>query len=234
MNKQNLSIELQMCIREALQSGDAVKIHGCIDKVKDNLPLLGNDQEAIPNLLGLYRLLEFEGRNDEALDCLEKVSQVSADDMYLQSKLLRETGLCHMRMNQKGKGLDALQRALNIAKDNNNHQEIIVTSLFLGKYYFAEKDWTQSLEYFNDQIKHARIIHDIPNEAEGYLWIGSVFYQQKQYNLALDNWRTAEELAVDSHHLPLIYRTGIKRCKVYLEMNKIKLAKEIISSLSTL
>lgn len=79
-----------------------------------------------------------------------------------------------------------------------------------------------------------RIIHDIPNEAEGYLWIGSVFYKQKQYNLALDNWRTAEELAVDSHHLPLIYRTGIKRCKVYLEMNKIELAKEIIDGLSTL
>ena len=135
---------------------------------------------------------------------------------------------------RKEKGLDALQRALNMAKENNYHQEIIVTSLLLGKYYFTEKDWTQSLDYFNDQIKHARIIHDIPNEAEGYLWIGSVFYKQKQYNLALDNWRTAEELAVDSHHLPLIYRTGIKRCKVYLEMDKIELTKEIIDGLSTL
>lgn len=141
MNKQNLSIELQMCIEEALHSGDAVKIHDCIDKVKDNLPVLGNDREAIPSLLGLCRLLEFEGRNDEALDCLEKVSQISADDMYLQSILLRETGLCHMRMEQKEKGLDALQRALNMAKENNYHQEIIVTSLFLGRYFVVIRNF---------------------------------------------------------------------------------------------
>lgn len=68
-------------------------------------------------------------------------------------------------------------------------------------------------------------------ESESLYRIGCIHLFNEKYYIAIDCFREAEDLAVDCRDLFLIYQAAVKRCFVYLKLEKTNQAHEIIRNL---
>lgn len=217
-------------VQNSLESGDNVEINLCISEAQKYLTSLTNNEDLSHCHFALYHLFLFKREYETSLNHLKEALKQTSNPQRLYTLLL-EQGLCYMHMKQKENGLNAFQRAFDVACTNNDYHEMANACNLIGKYYYLEADWIKSFEYFNDMKKYAHIINNSRLKSEAHMQIGSIFYKEGKLSLALETFREAEETAVDCHNHYLAYRAAIKRCKIYWDMNKMEQVGEIIKNL---
>ena len=131
----------------------------------------------------------------------------------------------HMRNNETGKAIDALNKAIKyIPKSDNYYHAWAYSSL--SKIYYDLNDSIKCIDYANKSIKaepknvewwrYRGILHlewnnyslaaaDFdemikldPTIINGYMWKGKTFYEMKQYEQALEQYQYAAKLATRS------------------------------------
>lgn len=213
-----------------LGGGDIVEIRQMEKLLKKLLPSLTDKIDVIACNNALFNSLVFLKRNGEALEYLNNLLEMD-QEYESQYHYLQEMAGCYMRMNQKEKGLLMFQQAFDLAQKENDYWGMADISRCVALYYYLNVDFLKSMEYLSDVIHYARKAHNLPMESEAHLRMGSIFYRQKRYNLALESLREAEYLALDSKHYLFAYQATVKRCKVYMELGETKKVTEIIDTL---
>ena len=102
---------------------------------------------------------------------------------------------------------------------------------FISIYFYELQDYEQALSYLNEVIHYAKKIYNKSLESESLYRIGCIHLFNEKYYIAIDCFREAEDLAVDCRDLFLIYQAAVKRCFVYLKLEKTNQAHEIIRNL---
>lgn len=70
-------------------------------------------------------------------------------------------GLTYMRMKQQEKGLEYLKHYYSEAKNNEIYNRMADAALWLAGFFYAGKDYEQTMEYANQAIYASRKEHNL-------------------------------------------------------------------------
>jgi len=103
----------------------------------------------------LANALLLSQRNNESIKILEALlSQKNSSELKVN---INETlGLNYNQLNQIDKSIQYVEKALNIAKDNNVNYKISDLNSKLGELYLEKGDKVKAQEYFESTIKNTR------------------------------------------------------------------------------
>lgn len=220
---------LEQC-DNALRRRDKVDATLLAKRAVKLLPSLGDKKEQINCNHAIYRLLEFLKENEEALQYLNNVLAMELE-YKMKVYFLQEKALCYMRMKKKEEAFPIFQQILELAQTEKDDEMLARMSMYLAKYYHQEKDFVQSIKYWNDVIGYARKIYNLPMEASAYSSMAVIYYKMKNNSLALECLREAENLAADGGNIFYAYQTALRRCKIYMELGDMQKVCDIINSL---
>ena len=216
MEKKLDPIRLVQSAKEALDRRETIGIELELKKLQECCHLEMDIQLKFELHWLIYRMLEFLKKETEALDELENMLKEDFDN-FQKCLILKEIGLTYMRMKQQERGLEHLKRYYSEAENNSLYNIMADAALWLARFFYAEKDYEQAMEYANQAIYASRKEHNLFSDAESQLINGLIFYHKGELNLALDILREAEETAIDANALVLIQRIAISRCKIYVD-----------------
>lgn len=232
MNTEEINFLLDR-VETVLRSKNEIEAELLIKDLEVALPLVKN-QEAI-NYINNYiaQLLVLLKKDEESLCYFDALITQNKSYKYNYTGTL-EKALCLMRLGRKMEGASVLSDAFSLAKAHDDYEGAGNAARFISIYYYDQDDYDKALLYLNEVVFYAKKIHNKPMESESLYRIGCISLFQNNYNIAIDFFRESENLAVDCGNLFLIYQAAIKRCYVYLKLDKIDQIKEIIEDLSVL
>lgn len=216
--------------RETLKSRDAIRIENELNELKENSLSVKDEELKLEFQILIYNMLEFLGRNSEAI---EELGNLLGKEMKSHTKkwALREMGLVSMRMQNKEKGFEYLKAYYDNAVEDGITTEIVDASLWLTKFYYAEKDFEQSMEYSNNALYASKKDNNLFAIAESQFFNGLILYKEGKENLALEILREAEETAIDAQLWALVHRIAIARSKIYIDKQNLEAVTMIINNL---
>lgn len=220
---------LEQC-EDALWRRDKIDVKLLAKRAIKLLPSLVERKEKMNCNYAIYRLLEFLKGDEDSLQYLDNILDVELE-YDKRAWILQEKALCYMRLKRKKEAFPVFQQIWKLAQAENDSEVLAHTSRYFAKYYYLEKDFVQSVKYWNETIGYAREIHNLPMEASAYSSMAVIYYKMKRYNLALEYLREAEDLAIDGENIFYIYQTAIRRCKIYMELGNKQKVCDIINSL---
>lgn len=223
-------IKLIQSAKEALEKREAIKIEHELKKLQGIYLQITDDSLIFDFHILVYHMLEFLGRELEALEELNNTLNICSHASQ-RGIILREIGLTYMRMNQQEKGFEYLNAYYTETEANKIYNEMADASLWLARFYYAKQDYKQSMKYSNNAIYASKKENNLFAIAESQLINGLILYKEGKKNLALDILREAEETAIDTHALALIQRIAISRCKILMDKQNIEAVSMIINNL---
>lgn len=214
-----------------LKSKDEIRAALLVKELKEVLPIIENKDTL--NYMNSYiaQLLVVMKKDEEALSYYE--SLIKQDKSYKFNYIgTLEKAFCFMRLGRKEEGTSILSDAFSLAKDHDDYEGAGNAARFISLYYYEQKDYDKALLYLNEVVYNAKKIYNKSMESESLYRIGCINLFQENYNIAINYFREAENLAVDCGNLFLIYQAAIKRCFVYLKLDKMEQVKTIIEDLT--
>lgn len=227
----NIQTELLNKISDILSRRDKIEARPLCEVVENKLLSIENENEISILHYYLFKLLELREKDEDAIKYLE-LPRKQNNDLELKFTSLFHYGLCLMRLKRSEDGLSAFSELLHLAELEDNDKWKIDTHICIGKFYHQKKDWSQAIYHFNEALFYAKKCNVFSAISDLYFWIGSTFLQQDKFYLALDNFKEAEEKAVDIQNELLIYRNVIKRCDIYIKLGEIEKVNKIIDRIS--
>ena len=109
-------------------------------------------------------------------------------------------------------------------KYSSTTSPIILTSI--GLIYIELNDTTLAHNYFNEALTNAETTNSILGKAYANLGLGDLYFKQKKYNLAIDNYNISIKYYTELNDQNGIAKLLNKLGLVHLEENKIKLAEK--------
>ena len=229
MNVEEINVLLDR-VETVLRSQNKIEAEFLIKDLEAALPLVKN-QEAI-NYINNYiaQLLILLKKDAEALCYFEALIAQDKSYKYNYTGFL-EKALCLMRLGSKSEGLSAFFDTFSLAKKNDDYEGAAKAARFISIYFYELQDYEQALSYLNEVIHYAKKIYNKSLESESLYRIGCIHLFNEKYYIAIDCFREAEDLAVDCRDLFLIYQAAVKRCFLYLKLEKTNQAHKIIRNL---
>lgn len=232
MNVDELNFLLDK-VDTVLKSKDEIRAALLVKELEKVLPVIENKDTL--NYINSYiaQLLVVMKKDEESLSYFEAL--IKQDKSYKFNYMgTLEKALCFMRLGRKAEGASILTNVFSLAKAHEDYEGAGNAARFISIYYYEQDDYDKALLYLNEVVYYAKRIHNKSMESESLYRIGCIHLFQENYYIAIDFFRESENLAVDCGNLFLIYQAAVKRCYVYLKLDKVDQVKDIIENLTAL
>lgn len=167
--------------------------------------------KAYPYFMESSKLLDFADNNN----------------VFQKSDVYKKNAFFFMNVKELDKSEKYLFLALQYANKKDNEYGSILNAI--GHIFFEKKDTSKANHYFNQTKEHAVKNNDKIRYAKALGDIAGIQIQNKEYELAIQNLITDIEISRESkNHRNLMY-ANIQLGKLYLQLDRIDEAKEILS-----
>ncbi len=150
------------------------------------------------HLAKAYRLLgssfRRSGQMDNAIEILYRSLKISEEIDYQEMivKIKSDLGLVYANKKEYDKAIRFLEESINKAE---NEQAIYGNYVNIGAIYFLKKDFKNAEEYFLKAFKMVPPEKDPKVSATIALNLGSVLYEAKKYDQAIDYYDKSKKIA---------------------------------------
>ena len=157
-------------------------------------------------------VLNYEGRVNEDLGEMEKATEfyLRAGDEVLKTEnydlgnlIYSNLGMVYTYRNLNEEGLDAFQKAHELAKLSKDNYSIAFSLIYLGRIYGVLEQWERSIEFYEQAIKESELIDNL-------------VYSDKTLGTSLAELAAIYQ-ACNKPELSLVYLKKVEREKLYNE-----------------
>ena len=167
--------------------------------------------KAYPYFMESSKLLDFADNNN----------------VFQKSDVYKKNAFFFMNVKELDKSEKYLFLALQYANKKDNEYGSILNAI--GHIFLEKKDTAKANHYFNQTKEHAVKNNDKIRYAKALGDIACIQIQNKEYELAIQNLITDIEISRESkNHRNLMY-ANIQLGKLYLQLDRIDEAKEILN-----
>ena len=112
-------------------------------------------------------VLNYEGRVNEDLGEMEKATEfylragdevLKTEDYDLGNLIYSNLGMVYTYRNLNEEGLDAFQKAYELAKLSEDNYSIAFSLIYLGRIYGVLEQWEQSIDFYKQAIQESKRI----------------------------------------------------------------------------
>lgn len=230
MKKNNLHYLLKEADK-VLMKNDKIGAALLMDKLAKLLPSIKNSNTFNDVVYCMANLLEMMGKYEQVLIYFDVLIHQEKSYKFNFIGTIRKA-LCCMRLGRRDDGFSLLLEAYSLALDHDDYERIVDAARCIAVNSYKQGNYDEALEYINEAIWCAKKVHDKSLEYDSLYLIACVFLAQEKYFIALDCIRESIELAYDCKDWLHVFKASVKRCSIYLKLNKIEQAHKIIDDLS--
>jgi len=184
-----------------------------------------NDFNGLAKTYNLIALVySRENKYDEATNYLIKSLTICHKNNCQELEAQAYIDLSEINKNQQKyqTALQYLDSAYIIYERKNISFGIV--NFLRANIYFANKDYNNSIKFFNIALKDYQKLEDKINIAEVYNYLANIYFEQQQYSKAIENAQIALNIANNNYYLPAIQNSYFLLSKIYSETGDLDLA----------
>lgn len=138
-----------------------------------------------------------KGRYIDALECLNKCQAIfsTIGNRAAEANAFYNIGRVYCDMKKYREAVESGIKALNINSEINDHSGKAAALLLIGDFYSKTGEGTKAKEFYINGLRVSQDIGDIINETDAYLKMGEMFFYEKNYAIAIDNFLMALTIA---------------------------------------
>ena len=183
-----------------------------------------NDYGGIANMLSnIGAVYTLQGADDKALEYSLKSLQIAekiGDTLRIISLLINVGAIYHNKRDPVA--LTYLLRAVPLIESRDDKENYVIVTGNIGEIYFDNNDDQKALEFYQKSVRAA----DSSQGAFSHNGIGKVSLRQRNFEMALQNHKTALLIAERSDDKMQVIRGLRGIADVYEKQNKISVAIE--------
>lgn len=198
------------------------------EECKEILLNIGEEEKAIKVINNLGMVYSDKGDYSNAMDYFNlglKLSEKYTNKTQLVNTL-NNIGIIYSNINEHEKAIDYFRKCLSYIDDSMERYQILEANAYnnLGNEYGFLLDYKKSMFYYNKSIEVKELIGDEHGIASTLFNIGDIYYNEKKYDLALDNAEKAMKIFEDYEDVIGVIDPTRLMAKVYFAQDKNALA----------
>lgn len=156
---------------------------------------------------------------DECMGILENVVQKPP---MLLIDLYNNYALCYWRLKDDSLALDYMNKAIEIARNNNFERDLIQIEVNKTNLLVAMKQYTEALKIVKNAIKYYKKAKDLHQLIWVYRNMVNIYYLQKDYKRSYEAQRKLDNITDD-------YIAEVQKCETDKNMDKVKVHESLDS-----
>jgi serine/threonine protein kinase/tetratricopeptide (TPR) repeat protein len=171
-------------------------------------------------LMALGDSLKQQGRFDEATQKYRKIIELESVNPVLRAETYKDLGDIYKSRVDFSKGIEVLEKAIEIYKSLDDRLEISHTLNNMGNMFWIDSRYKDALQKYNEALSIQEDLGVVKDIASTLTNIGSTSFALGDYEKAIDQYKRSIELKKTINDQPEIARTYNNLAVVYLKMQQ--------------
>ncbi|MGU9937389.1 tetratricopeptide repeat protein [Empedobacter brevis] len=173
-----------------------------------------------------YSFSQYQNAYPYFMEASKLLEQTNETQIFQKSDVYKKNAFFFMNVKELDKSEKYLQSALKYTNKKNKEYGTILNAI--GHISLEKKNFSKANDYFNLTKKYALQNNDRIRYAKALGDIAAIHIHNKQYELAIDLLKKDIQISKEENNLRNLMYANIKLGELYLTLNRIDAAEEIL------